>query len=147
MPALCDVSARSHAYLIVAAVVSLAVAHAPAAAESPSAQKVAIGSLQIGRASWYGAQHHGRETASGAVFDMHELTAAHPMLPFGSRVRVTNLHNGRFVDVRINDRGPVVRGRIIDLSYASARAVGAVGAGVFPVRIEILALPTMTTGR
>jgi rare lipoprotein A len=69
---------------------------------------------------------------------MHAFTAAHPTLPLGTRVLVTNLANGRAVEVRINDRGPVVRDRIIDLSYAAARALGAAGDGVFPVRIGVL---------
>jgi rare lipoprotein A len=94
--------------------------------------------VQTGKASWYGDAHHGRKTASGEVFDMHALTAAHRTLPLGTRVRVTNLANGRVVDVRINDRGPVVRDRIIDLSYAAARALGAVGDGVFRVRLAVL---------
>jgi rare lipoprotein A len=86
-------------------------------------------------ASWYGEEHHGKPTASGEPFDMHALTAAHPSLPFGTLVVVTNLRNGRSVTVRVNDRGPFVRGRGIDLSYAAARALGSVGAGVVPVRI------------
>src|SRR5205823_6298814 len=80
--------------------------------------------VQTGKASWYGDPHHGRKTASGEVFDMYALTAAHRTLPLGSRVRVTNLANGRAVDVRINDRGPTLADRIIDLSYAAARALG-----------------------
>jgi rare lipoprotein A len=89
------------------------------------------------QASWYGAEHHGKQTASGEPFDMHALTAAHPSLPFGTRVVVTNLANGRRVTVRINDRGPFVSGRGIDLSYAAARALGSVGAGVVPVGIAL----------
>src|SRR5437867_1228748 len=91
-----------------------------------------------GTASWYGEAHHRKKTASGEPFDMHALTAAHRTLPFGTRVLVTNLANGRAVEVRINDRGPVVRDRIIDLSYGAARALDAVGAGVFRVRIAVL---------
>ncbi len=96
---------------------------------------------QTGEASWYGRPYHGQRTASGEIFDMYALTAAHPTLPFGARVRVTNLRNGRAVEVRINDRGPTARGRIIDLSYAAARALDAVEAGVFPVRVRVVALP------
>jgi rare lipoprotein A len=88
-------------------------------------------------ASWYGAEHHGKRTASGEPYDMHAMTAAHPTLPFGTRVVVTNLRNGRRVVVRINDRGPTIPGRGIDLSYAAARALGSVGAGVVPVRIAL----------
>ena len=85
--------------------------------------------LARGRASWYGAKFHGRPTSSGERFDMHELTAAHKNLPFGTHVRVRNEANGREVVVRINDRGPRVRGRVIDLSKAAAAALGFVRAG------------------
>ena len=94
--------------------------------------------LQTGKASWYGEAHHGRKTASGERYDMNELTAAHRSLPLGTRVRVTNVENDRSVVVRINDRGPFVRGRVIDLSRAAARELGHLGAGVFSVRIEVL---------
>lgn len=93
---------------------------------------------QTGRASWYGEPHHGRVTANGERFDMHALTAAHPTLPFGTRLRVVNLDNGREVEVRVNDRGPSTPGRILDLSYAAARALDAVAAGVIPVRLTVL---------
>ena len=92
-----------------------------------------------GKASYYSSRHHGRRTASGERFDMHALTAAHRSLPFGSRVRVTNLHNQRSVVVRINDRGPYARGRIIDLSRAAAERLGMLRSGVAPVRVEQLA--------
>jgi rare lipoprotein A len=91
-----------------------------------------------GRASWYGEAHHGLLTASGERYDMHALTAAHRTLPFGTRLRVVNLDNGDAVEVRVNDRGPVVPGRVLDLSYAAARKLRAVGAGVIPVRITVL---------
>lgn len=96
------------------------------------------GGVQVGVASWYGPGFHGRRTANGEVFDQHELTAAHPSLPHGTRVMVTNLANGRAVEVRINDRGPFVGGRVIDLSYAAARAVHMVGPGTARVRLEVL---------
>jgi rare lipoprotein A len=102
---------------------------------SASAPQVAT---QTGRASWYGGVHHGRLTASGERFDMHALTAAHPTLPFGTRLRVVNLDNDRQVEVRVNDRGPAVSGRILDLSYAAARALGAIGPGVIPVQLTVL---------
>jgi len=89
-----------------------------------------------GIASWYGAKHHGRRTASGERFDQKKLTAAHPTLPWGSIVRVTSLANGKSVDVRINDRGPFVKGRIIDLSRAAARVLGM--AGLMQVQLEVL---------
>ncbi len=91
-----------------------------------------------GTASWYGRKFHGRRTASGEVFNMHEYTAAHRNLPFGTRVRVTNLRTGRYTIVRINDRGPFVRGREIDLSYVAARDIGILEKGLEVVRLEIL---------
>lgn len=94
--------------------------------------------IQEGLASWYGPEFHGRPTSSKEIFDMNDLTAAHPTLPFGTYVMVTNLNNGQSTIVRINDRGPFVPGRIIDLSYAAARIIGAVGPGVIPVRLEVL---------
>jgi rare lipoprotein A len=86
-----------------------------------------------GRASWYGPGFHGKRTASGERFDMNDLTAAHRTLPFGTRVRVRNTQNGREVVVRINDRGPQIRDRIIDLSKAAAGALGLLQAGEAPV--------------
>ncbi|NEP50867.1 MAG: septal ring lytic transglycosylase RlpA family protein [Moorea sp. SIO3C2] len=91
-----------------------------------------------GIASWYGSAFHGRRTASGERFNQYALTAAHRSLRFGTRVKVTNLRNGRSVIVRINDRGPYVRGRIIDLSRGAARIIGLVRSGTGSVRIEIL---------
>jgi rare lipoprotein A len=93
---------------------------------------------QSGTASWYGPWHHGRRTANGERFDQNAMTAAHPTLPLGSVVRVTNLENGRTVKVRINDRGPYVRGRVIDLSKAAAAALGFKEQGITPVAIERL---------
>jgi len=92
----------------------------------------------VGHASWYGAFHHGRRTASGEPFDMHARTAAHRTLPLGTRLRVTNLANGKSVDVRINDRGPAIRSRIIDVSHGVAVALDAVATGVFPVELTVL---------
>jgi Lytic transglycolase len=91
-----------------------------------------------GVASWYGYPHHGRMTASGRRFDMYELTAAHRTLPLGARVRVTNLLNGRSVVVTITDRGPFVKKRVIDLSYAAARQIDLLGPGTAPVQLEVL---------
>lgn len=85
------------------------------------------GGALIGIASYYGKKFHGRKTANGEIFDMYKLTAAHKTLPFGTRVLVTNIKNGRSVTVRINDRGPFVKGRIIDLSYEAARRIGITG--------------------
>ncbi|MGZ5515190.1 MAG: septal ring lytic transglycosylase RlpA family protein [Candidatus Aminicenantales bacterium] len=94
--------------------------------------------VEIGLASWYGQEFHGRPTSSREVFDMNDLTAAHKTLPFGTYLMVTNLENDRSVVVRINDRGPFVRGRTIDLSYAAARVLGMVGPGTARVRLETL---------
>lgn len=88
-----------------------------------------------GLASWYGPGFQGRPTASGQLFNQNELTAAHRTLPFGTMVTVTNQNNGREVQVRINDRGPAIDSRIIDLSYAAAQSIGSVQAGVVSVRI------------
>lgn len=102
-----------------------------------------------GIASWYGYPYHGRPTSSGEIYNMYDLTAAHRTLPFGTRVRTHNLDNGQAVEVRINDRGPFIEGRIIDLSYAAAQAIGMVRAGTARVRLEILgpaALPSPEPG-
>ena len=93
---------------------------------------------QKGTASWYGRHFHGKATASGEPFDMYQFTAAHRQLPLGTMVRVTNLKNGESVVVRVNDRGPVPKSRIIDLSYGAARMIGLSGAGLEPVRLDIL---------
>jgi rare lipoprotein A len=93
---------------------------------------------EVGRASWYGEEFHGRRTANGEVYDMYAMTAAHRTLPFNTRVRVTNLENGRAAEVRINDRGPFISGRIIDLSYSGALAIEMVGKGTAKVSIEAL---------
>jgi rare lipoprotein A (peptidoglycan hydrolase) len=103
-----------------------------------AAQAVAGGSGSTGMASYYGGQFHGRRTASGARFDAGGLTAAHRSLPFGTRVRVTHMGNGRSVVVRINDRGPYVGGRIIDLSSGAAGVIGMHGQGVARVRVTVL---------
>jgi rare lipoprotein A (peptidoglycan hydrolase) len=93
---------------------------------------------QVGAASWYGEDFDGKPTASGEDYDMYDLTAAHPTLPLGSYVRVTNLHNGRAVVVKVNDRGPLVEGRIIDLSFGAARALKFEHKGVQRVRLDIV---------
>jgi len=94
--------------------------------------------FQTGRASWYGKFFQGHETASGEDFDMNAMTCAHRSLPLGSLVKVTNLRNHKSVILRVNDRGPVPRSRIIDLSYAAARLLGFGQRGTAPVRIELL---------
>ena len=118
--------------------VALAVAlilGASACARLPYAPKSGV---EVGVASWYGQEFHGRPTSSREVFNMNDMTAAHRTLPFGTHVMVTNLENDRSVVVRINDRGPFVRGRIIDLSYAAARVLGLIGPGTARVRLENL---------
>jgi rare lipoprotein A len=100
---------------------------------------------RVGVASWYGSAFHGRRTANGERFDMNALTAAHPTLPLSTVVRVTNLDNGRSIAVRINDRGPFARNRIIDMSRAGARALGFATQGTARVRVTVDAT-TMTAG-
>jgi rare lipoprotein A len=96
---------------------------------------------QVGTASWYGSYFHGKETASGEAFNMYDLTAAHPTLPLGTYVKVTNLRNGRTVVVRVNDRGPVVEGRIIDLSYEAANVLDLKNRGIQQVRLDLVEPP------
>ena len=100
-----------------------------------------IGATETGIASWYGAPYHGRATSSGEIYDQEQLTAAHRTLPFQTWVEVTNLENGKHVDVRITDRGPFVDGRIIDLSLAAAREIDMVRNGTARVRLKILEAP------
>ena len=97
---------------------------------------------ETGLASWYGPPYHNRKAANGEIYDMHQLTAAHKTLPLNSIVRVTNVATGKSVVVRINDRGPFIGTRIIDLSYAAARAIDVWRAGVAKVRVEVLESPS-----
>lgn len=101
----------------------------------------ARGFEEQGLASWYGREFHGRKTSNGETYDMYGISAAHKTLPLGTYVRVRNLANGRTQDVRINDRGPFVRGRIIDLSYGAAKQLDIVGPGTAPVKITALGAP------
>jgi rare lipoprotein A len=123
-------------------------AETPEASPAPTlpalTQSTIIGT---GLASWYGAKHHGKRTASGEIFDQNKFTAAHRTLPWGSIVRVINLENGKAVEVRINDRGPFTKGRIIDLSRAAARAVGMLQSGVSPVRMELVSSGEISSDR
>lgn len=100
-----------------------------------------VGGVETGVASWYGHPYHGRAAASGEIYDMEQLTAAHRTLPFGTMVRVFNLDNSKTVDVRINDRGPFIDDRVIDLSHAAAQAIDLIGPGTARVRLEIVTLP------
>jgi rare lipoprotein A len=118
-------------------------AHPPASPPVPKKTKPApapapSGYSEEGNASWYGVPFHGRRASNGEIYDMYKLTAAHRTFPFETMVRVTNLSNGKSTVVRITDRGPFVDNRIIDLSLAAAREVDSVGAGVVPVRVEVL---------
>lgn len=102
--------------------------------------------IEEGVASWYGVPFHGRRTSNGEVYDMNLLTAAHRTLPFNTVVRVTNLANGRKVDVRVNDRGPFVEGRILDLSLGAAREIDMVASGIARVRLERVSGPQSPDG-
>lgn len=105
----------------------------------------ARGFEQKGIASWYGRKFHGRKTSNGETYNMYAMTAAHKTLPLGTYVRVYNLQNNRTVDVRINDRGPFVRGRVIDLSYTAAKNIGIVGPGTARVKVLALGAPKPNT--
>ena len=113
---------------------------APSAlAAAPSAPATAGSDAMEGLAAYYSNRLDGRKTASGQVFDQNALTGAHPTLPFGTKVKVTNTKNGRSVVVRINDRGPTQPGRVIDLSRAAAGKLGMLRAGLVPVKLEVVA--------
>lgn len=99
-----------------------------------------------GIASWYGVPFNGRRTSDGEIYNMFQYTAAHRTLPFGAVVQVTNLNNGKQVEVRVNDRGPFVGNRVIDLSYSAAVAIGMIGTGTAPVRLDVIAGPNPNIG-
>ena len=139
----------AHGLMIGLLIVGLGAAQGPNNSEASSAQTSRIPKpevrkqakpkpYQVGTASWYGEYFDGKTTASGEDFDMYDMTAAHPTLPLGSYVRVTNLRNGRAVVVKVNDRGPIVQGRIIDLSYGAARALEFQERGLQRVRLDIV---------
>jgi rare lipoprotein A len=113
---------------------------------NPSSGIHSAGYVEEGQASWYGVPFHGRRTANGEIYDMNQLTAAHRTLPFDTILRVTNLMNGLWADVRITDRGPFVENRIIDLSRAAAGAIDMVRAGVEPVRLQVISGGNPTAG-
>jgi rare lipoprotein A len=130
---------RRLASLIVAVAFAAALLAVPAPETNvPSQAAEAPLWTQNGKVSWYGPGFHGRRTANGEIFDTNEMTMAHRSLAFGSRVRVTNLDNGRSIVVRVNDRGPYVGGRIADLSHAAASRLGFVEDGVVRARIELI---------
>ena len=101
---------------------------------------------QLGTASWYGDPFHGRVPANGEIYNMYELTAAHRALPFGTQIRVTNLKNDRSVTLRVNDRGPYVPGRFLDVSYGAAYQLNFVGSGLAEVRVELIRFPARHNG-
>jgi rare lipoprotein A len=124
--------------LAVAACLTVACA-GPRAAMRPT--PAVVGAEERGLASWYGHPYHGRRTSSGEVYDMHKMTAAHRTLPFSTWVHVENLDTGQTVRVRVNDRGPFVDGRVLDVSHAAGVALGVIGRGVVPVRLRVIAPP------
>jgi len=141
----------AHGLMIALLIVGLGAAQGPNNSEASSAQTRAVPAkpeirsqtgktqpYQIGTASWYGEYFDGKQTASGEDFDMYDMTAAHPTLPLGSYVRVTNLRNGRAVVVKVNDRGPIVQGRIIDLSYGAAQVLRFEDHGLQKVRLDVV---------
>jgi rare lipoprotein A len=143
---------------ILLSVVSLGAAQRPNSSESVQTQSnQAVASFhkklgkgrayQIGTASWYGSYFQGKPTASGEPYNMYDLTAAHLDLPLGTMVRVTNMRNSRTVVVRVNDRGPVVPGRIIDVSYGAARALGFKAQGLQRVRLDVVRPQLMAMAR
>jgi rare lipoprotein A len=123
------------------AVALLLIAAGCATKRAPAVDPVKKGHQERGLASWYGKKYHGRTTANGERFDMRDVSAAHRTLPFGTVVKVTNLENGRTLKVRINDRGPFVDGRIIDLSKKAAQKLGMVEAGVVRVKLVVESVP------
>ena len=141
----------AHGLMIGLLIVGLGAAQGPNSSEASSAQNRSAQSkpenrkqagktqpYQIGTASWYGEYFDGKPTASGEDYDMYDMTAAHPTLPLGSYVRVTNLRNGRAVVVKVNDRGPLVAGRIIDLSYGAAQVLQFQQRGLQKVRLDLV---------
>jgi rare lipoprotein A len=111
---------------------------APAAAKAPK-----IGDIEVGTASWYGHPYHGRAAADGEIYDMEKLTAAHRTLPFNTWVRVENISTGQKVDLRVIDRGPFVKNRIIDVSRAAAEQIGLLGPGTAKVRVVVIRPPAL----
>ncbi len=130
--------ARRHALAAAAAAMALLLCAPASGSRNSTVEDIVSAWTQSGRVSWYGPGFHGRRTASGETFDTNDLTMAHRSLPLGSKVRVTNLDNGRSVVLRVNDRGPYVRGRIADLSHAAARRLDFIDDGVVRARIELL---------
>ncbi|MBV8672709.1 MAG: septal ring lytic transglycosylase RlpA family protein [Acidobacteriaceae bacterium] len=143
-PIAIDTTSRTRRYAVIAGAAFLAMlgfsGSQASKAEPPTETAPQHHWYQVGRASWYGRMFQGHATANGESFDMNELTCAHRSLPMGALVRVTNLANSKTVVVRVNDRGPMIRSRVIDLSYAAARFLGFGGSaeGTAPVKLELL---------
>ena len=129
-------SAKSLGYTLVIVLVFSVVTAGCFGGSKPRVYKIPKGAT--GMASWYGPGFHGKRTANGERYNMNKISAAHKTLPFGTIVRVTNLDNGKSVEARINDRGPFVKNRVIDLSKGAAKKIDMIGAGVVPVRLKIL---------
>ena len=139
---------RTARWLALALLVGLGAFQGPAKAGSPDHKTAVVNAVpatvrnahpyQVGTASWYGDDFEGKPTASGEPYNMYDLTAAHPTLPLGTLVKVTNLHNRRAVVVRINDRGPIVPGRIIDVSYSAAKVLKFQAQGIQRVRLDVV---------
>lgn len=128
-------------WLVVGVILIAGCGSKPKLVTLPPPTPARVGNAEVGMASWYGHPYHGRRTSNGEIYDMDLLTAAHLSLPFDTWVRVTNLENGRWVDLRINDRGPFVKNRIIDLSRAGAQAIHMIGPGTARVRVEVVGAP------
>ena len=118
-------------------------AKSSASIQPPRASTTPKAEPEIGIASWYGEEFQGSQTANGETYDLNGLTAAHPTLPFGTKVRVTNLDNSKKILLRINDRGPRFGQRLIDVSWAAAKRLGFVGRGTTRVRVEVVARPAL----
>jgi rare lipoprotein A len=131
----------SRIWLVLLCAGGIALISSPSFGAAKATQKNAKSWHQIGIASWYGPGHHGKRTASGARFDMNAMTAAHPSLPLGTMLRVENLANGRSIVVRVNDRGPFTRNRIIDLSQAAAREIDLEDRGIGRVALSLVGRP------
>jgi len=136
-PAICSLHIAVFLALLIA-LVGCAHRTSPPPTTVPKMTVAPPGTVEKGIASWYGEPYHGRRTASGEVYDMNGVSAAHRTLPFGTVVRVTRRDTGETVEVRINDRGPFIEGRIIDLSYGAARRIGLDVDGIAPVKVKVL---------
>jgi len=137
---------QDHRYLW-ALIVTWSLLLSGCAAVSKGRADLDLGMKERGIASWYGDDFHGYETASGELFNMHAFTAAHRTLPLGTVARIVNVVNGTHVMIRINDRGPYVNGRVLDLSYAAAKALGIEQSGVSAIQLEVVGTNLFEAGR